>query len=359
MPRSRDDRSADRPRATIVGAFVEAWRRVLRAPALAAAMLVITLLMALPLSFVLRGMLEDHLGSSLEGDRAAQGWNAAWAGEFEAQAQGLGRTFNYEILGFGGTLANISRLVDRERLNPALAGAVTAYVVLWIFVSGGLLDRLARARPIGAAAFFAACGVYFGRFLRLGVIVGAIYWMLFRWLHPFLFVQMYDRLTRDLTSERTAFWIRLGLYVIFLAALAIVSLIADFAKVRAVVEDRRSMIAALAASGRFIRRRVVRVTALYLLNVAAFFVVLTVWLLIAPSASASVWWALLVTQMYLLARIWVKLAFMTSEVVFFQSELAHAEYTSLAEPVWPDSPAVEAIARLGSDEGQTGVKPVV
>lgn len=353
MPRSRDDRLPDRPGATVTGAFVEAWRRVLRAPALAAAMLVVTLLMALPLSFVLRGMLDEHLGSSLEAGRAADGWNAAWAGEFAGQAQGLGRTFSYEILGFGGTLANLSRLIDRDRLNPALAGAVTAYVVLWIFVSGGLLDRLARARPVGAAAFFAACGVYFGRFLRLGVMVGAIYWILFRWLHPFLFVRMYDRFTRDLTSERTAAWTRVGLYAVFLAALAIVSLITDFAKVRAVVEDRRSMIAALAASGRFIRRRVFRVAALYLLNVVAFLALLAVWFLIAPSASASVWWALLVAQLYLLARIWIKLVFMTSEVVFFQRELAHAEYTSLAEPVWPDSPAVEAIARLGSDEDLT------
>src|SRR5262245_7217747 len=99
MPRSRDDRSADRPRATVGGAFIEAWRRVLRAPALAAAMLVITVLMALPLSFVLRGMLEDHLGSSLQADRAAEGWNAAWAGEFAGPAQGLGRTFTYELPG--------------------------------------------------------------------------------------------------------------------------------------------------------------------------------------------------------------------------------------------------------------------
>ena len=119
-----------------------------------------------------------------------------------AQAQGLGRTFTHEILGFGGTLANVSGLLDRRELNPTVAGAIVAYVAAWIFLSGGLLDRLARGRPIRTAAFFSACGVYFVRFLRLAVVIGAVYRALFRWLQPWLFTTVYDRLTRDLTEER-------------------------------------------------------------------------------------------------------------------------------------------------------------
>ena len=60
-------------------------------------------------------MLEEHLGASLEAEQALNGWNAGWAAEFGAQAQGLGRTFTHEILGFGGTLANLSRFLDRDR----------------------------------------------------------------------------------------------------------------------------------------------------------------------------------------------------------------------------------------------------
>ena len=59
------------------------------------------------------GMLAEHLGSSVEAERALAGWHAGWATEFGAQAQGLGRTFTHEILGFGGTLAIVSRFVDR------------------------------------------------------------------------------------------------------------------------------------------------------------------------------------------------------------------------------------------------------
>ncbi len=318
----------------------------MQAPALTASVLGLTLLLALPLAMTLRGMLDEHLGASLEADRAAAGWNAGWAAEFAAQAQGLGRTFTHEILGFGGTLANISGLFDARRLNPAIAGAVAAYLVVWIFLSGGILDRLARARPVGTAAFFGACGVYFFRFLRLGVVIGAAYWGLFHWLHPLLFDGLYDAAVRDMTSERQAILLRASLYLLFAGALATINVAADFAKVRAVVEDRRSMIAALGASLRFIRRRPWRVGGLYLLNVIALLVILRLWLQVAPAATAPVWWAFLVSQVYLLARVWARLSFIASEVAFFQGELAHADYTALPEPVWPDSPAAEAIENL-------------
>ena len=102
------------------------------------------------------------------------------------------------------------------------------------------------------------------------------------------------------------------------------------------------MIGALGASMRFIRRRPWRVAALYLLNVVALLIVLRLWLQVAPGAAAATWWAFLITQIYLLARVWARLSFIASEIVFFQGELAHADYTALPEPVWPDSPAAEA-----------------
>ena len=349
MRSSPDAAGWGRPRATILGALLEGWRRVLHAPALTASILLATFLLALPLAVALGGMIEEHLGASAEAEVAATGWHSGWAGEFAAQAQGLGRTFTHEILGFGGTLATLSRLLDNETLPPTIAGAAAAYVVFWIFISGGVVDRLARARPVGAAAFFSACGTYFFRFLRLGIVAGAAYWLLFAWLHPFLFGAIYDRFTRDLTEERDAIVLRALLYAAFLIPIALVSVVADFARVRAVVEDRRSMVSALATAARFIRRRFPRVIGLYLLNIVAGMIVLRLWLQVAPAADAPVWWALLIGQLYLLVRIWARLAFLASEVAFFQGELAHAGYSAAPPPRWPDSPAVEAIRNLSID----------
>jgi hypothetical protein len=219
---------------------------------------------------------------------------------------------------------------------------------MWVFLSGGLLDRFARARPVRSGAFFASCGVYFWRFLRLGLIVGSAYWALFAWLHPYLFGTVWDDWTRELSSEREAMAIRIALYVVFAGALAVVSLVADYAKVRAVIEDRRSMVGAIGASMRFIRRRPVRVFGLYLLSALASLIVIRFWFTAAPAASASIPVAFVLTQVYLLLRVWAKLAWMAAEVVFFQGELAHATYTAAPLQMWPDSPAAEAIENLVS-----------
>jgi hypothetical protein len=319
---------------------------VLHAPALAASIAAATFLFALPMALAVSRAIEQHFGASVEAERALQGWHAGWAAEFGASAQGLARTFTHEVLGFGGTLATLSGLLDRVPLSPPLVAAVAAYLGLWVFLTGGILDRLARGRPIGSSAFFAACGRCVWRLLRVAGLAGGAYYVTFAWLHPLLFGRVFNALTRDATEERDVVAARAALYVVFLLVLLAIGVVSDFAKVRVVVEDRRSAVGAFAASLRFIRRRVLRTLALYLLNLVALAIILRLWLQVAPDAAAATWVVLLTGQVYLLARIWARLAFMASEAVFFQGELAHAQYTAAPDPIWPDSPAVEALDNL-------------
>ena len=67
---------------TIARALRDGMRRVTRAPALLAGVLLLTLLMALPLGLALRGMIAGHLGDSLAAARAATGVNWEWWQEF-------------------------------------------------------------------------------------------------------------------------------------------------------------------------------------------------------------------------------------------------------------------------------------
>ena len=97
---------------------------------------------------------------------------------------------------------------------------------------------------------------------------------------------------------------------------------------------------------RFVRRRPFRAAGLYLLNGLGFLAVLRLWLDVAPSAWMPVTAAFLVTQVYLLIRIWLRLVFLASEVAFFQGELAHAGYTARPPHVWPNSASEEAIRNL-------------
>jgi hypothetical protein len=309
-------------------------------------MVAVTLLIALPLSFVLRDMIETHLGRSLAADAVADGTSSDWWQEFSGQASGLGTTFAPSIIGFGAVLDNLSGLLDNLPLAATITGATGAWMAVWTFLSGGVLDRLARARPTRAPGFFAACGVYFWRFVRLGAVAGFIYYLLFAFVHDLIFVDLYEPLTRNLTVERTAFAVRAACYLLFGSMLAAATLVFDYARIRIVVEDRRSALGGLVAGLRFAWRHAGGTITLYLLNAAAYVLVVLVYAAVAPGAprsGLSIWLVLAIGQIYIVVRHYLKLLFYGSQTAYFQGALAHAAYAAGPAVVWPDSPAAEAI----------------
>ncbi len=315
-----------------------------RAPVILVCVFGVTFLTALPFSLMMRRALASHLGNSMVSAQVARGVNVQWWSEFIRQAGPLGQTFQTTIIGFASALDNISLLADGQRRPASILWAGALYLLLWLFLSGGILDRFARARPTRTHEFFAACGVYFTRFLRLAPFIAIAYYVLFAVVHPLLFDDLYEVLIRDVTVERTAFFTRLAFYLVFGALLLGVNVVFDYAKVRAVVEDRHSMIGALIAAARFVRRNARPVVALYLLNTALFVGVLLTYALIAPgaeSAGLAMWLGFAVGQIYLAARLWLKLVFLASETSLFQGRLAHAGYIASAAIPRPEPPIVE------------------
>jgi hypothetical protein len=327
-------------------AFREGIRRVNHAPAVIAGMVAVTLLVSLPLAYALETMIGAHLGSSLAAESLATGTNYDWWQEFSAQATGLGTTFVSTISGFAAVLSNVSGFLDHAPLAATIVGVTAAWMVLWSFLSGGVIDRFARARRTRSQGFFGACGMHVWRLFRLGVIAGLVYGVLFGFVHRWIFSDIYASLTHDLAVERTAFAVRLAGYVIFGSLLIACNIIFDYARIRIVVEDRRSAIAATVAGARFARRHSTGVLGLYGLNAVAFLLLLAVYASVAPGAprsGASMWIALGLGELYIVGRHYLKLLFYASETAFFQGALAHAAYTAAPLPVWPDSPAAEMI----------------
>jgi len=330
----------------VLGAWRDGFRRVLSAPAIVAGAFVVTLAAALPLAMSMRVAMQTHLGSSLMADEAADAVNYDWWQEFNAQSPGLGSTFTPSIIGFATTLDSVSGLLEKRVLITPIAWAVGVYLTTWVFLWGGLLDRYARGRRVRAYGFFAASGTFFFRFLRLGVAAGLVYWFLFVHVHEWLFAKWYVNATRDLSVEPRVFMWRLLMYVIFAGLLALVSTVFDYAKVRAVVEDRRSMVCALAASLRFLVHQPGRVAGLYLVNGVLFLLVLAAWATLAPGvggAGVSLWTGVAATQCYVLARLVVRLLFLASATAVFQRSLAHAGYAAAPAPPREDAPVVETM----------------
>lgn len=335
---------------TALSAYRDGARRVASSPALLLATLAVLVAAALPLGVVLRAMVADHLGESATATAVADGLEWDWWQEFLAQSSGVGVTFTPRILGGAAVVSNVSDLVDNEPLAPVVAGVVSVWLVLWSFLAGGIIDRFARNRPTAATGFFAAAGRSFARVLRLGLIALLGYWFLFDVVHEWLFEDLLGWVTRDLAVERTAFMARVALYVLFVALLCAVNLVVDYARIRLVVEDRHSALGALVSGVRFVGRHRRDTAVLYLLNAAGFAVLAALYVSLAPGVgrgAQGAWTALLVGQVYLLGRMWVKLQFYASQTAFFQSRLAHASYMAAPRLTFT-SPAEEAI-RGGSD----------
>jgi hypothetical protein len=314
-------------------------------------MFALTMATALPVAIVVRGMIGAHLGRSLMADAAAEAVNYDWWEEFTSQASGLATTFSPAVIGFAATLDNLNSVLDARTEIAPIAAVLVVYMLAWVFLSGGIVDRYARQRATRGYAFFGACGVLFWRFLRLAIVAGAVYWFLFSYVNPWLLEDAYRRLTRDLAVERNAFFWRMALYAVFGASVIAANLIFDYARIRLVVEDRRSALGAIRAALGFIGRHPRTTAGLYGLNALTFVALIAVWAVVAPGAGptgAVMWGGFVVAQLYLLARIVLKLQFIASQTALFQASLAHAAYAAAPAREWPDSPAVEAVAGVSS-----------
>jgi hypothetical protein len=342
MTEQRAESSEQNIRA--VDALRDGIARVNHAPVIIGCVFLVTLAAALPFAMVMRDALRAHLGSSMVAEQVASGVNVQWWSEFTEQAGTLGRTFQPSVVGFAAVLDNLSAFADGEGRPSPLLWLGAGYLLLWLFLTGGILDRYARVRPTRSYEFFMACGVYFVRFMRLAPLIALTYYLLFAVVHPLLFEQVYAELTRDVTTERTGFLIRLALYAVLGTLLVLVSIVFDYAKVRAVVEDRRSMIGAVAAGARFARRNASAVAALYLLTACLFVVLLVVYAIASPGAGstgAGVWLGVAIGQLYLLGRVWIRLVFFAGETALFQGRLAHAGYIASAAVARREPPIVE------------------
>lgn len=245
-----------------------------------------------------------------------------------------------ESYAFGAASAWFLGLGFDPLLDAVGLGRSGVEFVVAMLLDGGALDRLARDRRVGAAGFSAASGVFFFRFLRLDAVLGAVSWLL--WTLGLPWIQHLNR--QDLAP---AAWY--SGYAVVLLGVAAIGLVGDLARVRAVIEDRHSMLASLGAAFGFIRRRPVRACLLYALNIAMAAGLRDLLLHATtqtPAGTDGLLPAGVVLWMYLILRTVIRLGFMGTTIAFFQAELAHAGYTARPMPTWPDSPAVDAIAAL-------------
>jgi hypothetical protein len=173
------------------------------------------------------------------------------------------------------------------------------------------------------ARFGSACGAHFGRFFRL-LLISLVFYGLVFWIDGLLFA-MVDRFSDGGRLQPQAWWGHLIRSVITVILFFGVSLLFDYAKVRTVVRDSRSMIIETARSLGFVLRNAVRVVPLYLLLALVAAVLMAAYWGLARAlggAGLGILALFIVQQIYVASRIWLRLATWGSAMSLYQGLMA-------------------------------------
>jgi hypothetical protein len=122
---------------------------------------------------------------------------------------------------------------------PESTAAILVFLVFMLFMTGGILASYHNDYKLSTRDFFASCGAFFWRcvrlFLFLAVISGAIMYGGHALLH------WGGKLINDAAGEKTGYWVALFAILLTTFVMMSVRLWFDMAQVRAVVEDERAM----------------------------------------------------------------------------------------------------------------------
>lgn len=315
---------------TTVGAIRQGVSRALGAPGLLASLWIVNLLAALPLAATVARSIHDSVGRSLVHRQLVEGFDTRWYGELEHRAQGVTSTFRPAVVGAGAFFENLEawwsgRLFAGE---PAIVGAALFYTLVWALLLGGVIERLSGGRKLGAASFFGAGGRFLFRFLRLAVAFGILYYLIYR-LSRLLFATWKDAV-RDVTAETPVLLGVLLIAALTVGLLTVVRVVSDYAKIAIVLEERRSVLGAVAAGARFVVAHPIRTLGLYCAIAAAGLALLAFYhLLPAAGPRASSWLgvaaAFALTQLALVVKLGLRLATLGGECGLYGSLRADPE----------------------------------
>ena len=309
-----------------IGALLQGVLDVLKAPLMLVAIAIVTVLIALPFAAVLHQQLQASLSVQPQVSLAETEIDPEWWMQFREQARGLAATFTPAVLGFAATLDGVSGVLDGRGLPMAILGPFVLSVVAWAFLWGGVLQRFHQRRAIGVGGFLRAGRIHVLRFTAIAAIAAIVNLILYLTVHRILFGPVHGALVGLTSTERDAFFVRLGLYVMFFALVAIVSLIADYARVAAIAGRDHSLAGLVRSSIGFIRACFATVATLYVLTGAIFILVTVAYgaLEIYGGSQVGGWRAIAIGQAYVLVRLAIRLTFAASELRLFNANHAAA-----------------------------------
>jgi hypothetical protein len=210
---------------------------------------------------------------------------------------------------------------------PAIGGGLLLsaflFLALYVFLNGGIIGRLLdREGRTTLATFFADCGRYFWRFVRLFLIS-----LVFLVLTFGVILRLLSALTSSIIENARTEWTSIILsnlhFLIALLLLSIVHMVFDYARIAVVADEEVKVRRSLSHALKFLRKRFFRAWTLYLLITAGFLAGTIVYYavlgLFAGPTVPMVILGFIWMQIYVVFRIWTKTLYFASQAEFYRS----------------------------------------
>ena len=215
----------------------------------------------------------------------------------------------------------------RDVMITAL-GLIVLYEFAAIFLAGGILQTLIRKPCQGAFAstFFGGGGRFYGRFFRLSLI-SLLLWLPAAALYLVLDLAL-SAAFQDPNRELLGFYLGLFRAAFALALLFFIKMITDYGRIRIAIRDSRGVMADLLFAVRFVGRRLGRTLGLYygfgLLGIAALALYVLADSSFAKTSPTAIAAGLVLTQIFVLSRGWLKIALQAGQTEFYLAETGTA-----------------------------------
>jgi hypothetical protein len=327
---------------TAVAALAAGLRRVGRSWGLGVFLLAMNLGTALLFAAPLAGMLAQELHERPAATAMAHGFDYPWWSRWADDTSGWPKTLGPDLLGAGFAFKNADLLAKGQLpaglfalgggdggrelgLDPVLLAVAAAFMIVQVFLAGGVLSVLRQAQGRWTVrGLLHGAGFYFGRFLRVWALMMLALAVLYTLYAPL--AHWADARARESVSETAAHAWLFGRHAVLLLAIVFLHVVATYARVIIVLEERSSATLAVLTGLGFALSRLMATLVITGVLAALALLVLALWAAFDEAWTTTGFRSQIVTlvamQAILLARILLRIALPASLMDLYRRRAA-------------------------------------
>ena len=328
----------------IVSAFKQGIAQVSRTKRMVFFAWCVNVVITMPLALPVLSQLDGYLRNTVMDEKILQRMDGAWADSYRADMENseFQRALGYSIFGYAPFVNHLEMQMNgtfiktlggflydfffRWEINGASTSLLFLLSLLYVcansFLSGAFIAVYSKEYPFSFTEFLTEGARYFGKFFRIALVALLIYFLFFNlvvdWINNSIV-----RWTQAEASETVPYTYYMIRNVVVLFLFSFLSMIFDYARVRMVVDDRASSLAASAAGTKFAVTNARSTYGLYLQLCLIGFALIAFYAVIESVIPQDSYWPLLflfvLQQCYMLARFWLKACFYACQTRMYQT----------------------------------------